>query len=100
MIFSQVVFLVRRYLVVLFLPASLLFATEIRGQTSSCNGNPVQKDEICDSLMFREPAKHFRPQIWYHFISGNITAEGVKADMKAIHEAGFSGIQLSRASGR
>ena len=94
MIHCKVLFFARQFLVVLLVLTSMFLPNGIQGQVRSGDQPSRQSHERCDSLMFREPAKHFRPQIWYHFISGNITAEGVKADMKAIHEAGFSGIQL------
>ena len=49
---------------------------------------------IKDSEMFKEPTKSFKPETWFHFIGGNISKEGITADLEAIATAGFSGIQL------
>ncbi len=40
------------------------------------------------------PSKVYHPETWFHFISGNIAKAGITADISAIAEAGFSGIQL------
>ena len=34
------------------------------------------------------------PETWFHFIGGNVSKEGVAADIKAIADAGIGGIQL------
>lgn len=41
----------------------------------------------------RSPAS-FRPETWFHFIGGNVSSQGVTADLEAIASAGISGIQL------
>ena len=38
-------------------------------------------------------ARH-RPETWFHVIGGNASKEGMTADLKAIRDAGFSGIQF------
>ena len=35
-----------------------------------------------------------RPQTWFHMIGGNVSKEGLTADLEAISEAGIGGIQL------
>ncbi|HHU98176.1 MAG TPA: hypothetical protein GXX67_13115 [Petrimonas sp.] len=47
-----------------------------------------------DILKFQNPSKVFYPEIWFHFYGGNISALGIKADIEAIANAGFSGLQL------
>ena len=47
-----------------------------------------------DEEDFRSPPKVYHPETWFHFIGGNVAAEGITADLEAIAEAGFSGIQL------
>lgn len=46
-----------------------------------------------DERNFRTPPRVFYPETWFHFIGGNVSSEGITADLKAISEAGFSGIQ-------
>ena len=47
-----------------------------------------------DIKSFRNPPKVYHPETWFHFIGGNISKEGITADLEAIAEAGISGIQL------
>ncbi len=47
-----------------------------------------------DEQAFRSPAKVFYPETWFHFIGGNVSREGIRADLESIASAGFSGIQL------
>ena len=47
-----------------------------------------------DEKAFHSPSKVFYPQTWFHFIGGNVSHEGITADLEAIAGAGISGIQL------
>ena len=47
-----------------------------------------------DEESFRSPPKVYHPETWFHFIGGNLSHDGITADLEAIAEAGFSGIQL------
>ena len=46
-----------------------------------------------DETMFLNPGKVFYPETWFHFIGGNVSKEGIDADLQAIHDAGLSGVQ-------
>ncbi len=46
-----------------------------------------------DETAFRHPSALYRPETWFHFIGGNVSKEGVVADLEAIKQAGFSGFQ-------
>ncbi len=43
---------------------------------------------------FQNPPKTNYPETWFHFISGNVSKEGITADLEALADAGFSGVQL------
>ena len=43
---------------------------------------------------FVAPAKDHRPETWFHLIGGNVSREGLDADLDAIAAAGIRGIQL------
>lgn len=47
---------------------------------------------------FRSPPHEARPQAWWHWINGNVSKEGIEADLIAIKEAGLSGVQLLDAN--
>lgn len=43
---------------------------------------------------FQKPPQHARPQTWWHWMNGNVTEEGIKADLKALKDIGMGGVQL------
>ncbi|MBR5334952.1 MAG: hypothetical protein IKV23_01610 [Bacteroidaceae bacterium] len=47
-----------------------------------------------DRAAFVAPDKVFYPETWFHFIGGNVSREGITADLEAIAEAGISGIHF------
>ncbi|MDB5155439.1 MAG: hypothetical protein JWR50_146 [Mucilaginibacter sp.] len=47
-----------------------------------------------DELSFQSPPKVDFPETYMYFIGGNVSKEGITADLEAIAKAGFSGIQL------
>ncbi|MDD6209217.1 MAG: glycosyl hydrolase [Bacteroidales bacterium] len=47
-----------------------------------------------DKTAFMSPPKVHYPQTWFHYIGGNVSTEGITADLEAIAKAGISGIQL------
>lgn len=52
-----------------------------------------------DEAAFQQPEKVFYPETWFHFIGGNISREGIDADLQAIADAGISGVQWFHGSG-
>lgn len=47
-----------------------------------------------DFEMFQHPDKVFYPEIWIDCLCGNLSKKGILADLEAIQEAGFSGVQM------
>lgn len=47
-----------------------------------------------DAADFLTPPDVYKPQTWFHYIGGNVSKEGITADLEAIAAAGISGIQL------
>ena len=47
-----------------------------------------------DKKLFAQPEKVHYPETWFHFIGGNVSLEGITADLEAIAGAGISGIHL------
>lgn len=62
----------------------------------SCAGkrNNQKLTDNPDRVMFQKPEKNHYPETWFHFIGGNVSKEGITADLEAIAKAGLSGIQL------
>ena len=43
---------------------------------------------------FRSPPDSARPQTWWHWMNGNITREGITADLEAMKDIGLGGAQI------
>jgi len=43
---------------------------------------------------FQNPPRQYRPEIWYHFLGGAVTREGINRDVEAINKAGFSALHF------
>ena len=52
---------------------------------------PFSDDDV---EAFLAPDKVHYPQTWFHYIGGNVSLEGITADLEAIAAAGISGVQL------
>jgi alpha-L-rhamnosidase len=48
-----------------------------------------------DSLLkgFENPPNGARPRVWWHWMNGNITQEGIKLDLEWMHRVGLGGFQ-------
>jgi len=46
-----------------------------------------------------DPPRAARPQVWWHWIDGNISKEGIKADLEWMHRAGIGGFHQFDAGG-
>lgn len=42
---------------------------------------------------FRTPPASAKPRVWWHWMSGNVTKEGIKADLEWMTRAGIAGFQ-------
>ena len=47
-----------------------------------------------DTQAFATPDRVHYPETWFHYIGGNVSHEGITADLEAIASAGISGVQL------
>ncbi len=61
-----------------------------------CSFLPPLKESsaLLDKVKFKNPDKSHYPETWFHFIGGNVSKEGITADLEAIAAARISGIQL------
>lgn len=48
---------------------------------------------------FVNPPKEARPLVWWHWIDGNISKEGIKADLEWMHRSGIAGFHQFDAGG-
>ncbi len=42
---------------------------------------------------FENPPESARPRVWWHWMNGNITKEGIKLDLEWMHRIGLGGFQ-------
>src|ERR1041385_6065595 len=47
---------------------------------------------------FQSPPASARPHTWWHWMNGNVTKEGITADLKAMQRVGIGGAQIFNAS--
>ena len=48
--------------------------------------------------LFAHPPKEARPQIWWHWMNGNVSKAGITADLEAMAELGIGGATLFNVS--
>ena len=53
---------------------------------------PMLADPLADG--FRDPPAAARPQVWWHWMNGNVTKEGITADLEAMQRVGIGGAQI------
>ena len=49
-------------------------------------------DPLADG--FRQPDRSFGPETWWHWMNGNVSREGIVADLDAMAEIGLSGVHI------
>src|SRR5262245_29023100 len=47
---------------------------------------------------FKSPPVSARPHTWWHWMNGNVTREGITADLEAMKRVGIGGAQIFNAS--
>ena len=47
---------------------------------------------------FESPPNEAKPRVWWHWMNGNITKEGIKLDLEWMHRVGIGGFQNFDAS--
>ena len=51
-----------------------------------------------DDAAFRAPPRMFAPHVWWHWMNGNISKEGITADLEALADVGIAAATLFDAS--
>jgi hypothetical protein len=62
-----------------------------RAQAKAGNDDPLTSG-------FKSPPNGARPRVWWHWMNGNITKEGIKLDLEWMHRVGLGGFQNFDAS--
>ncbi|MFC4594348.1 glycosyl hydrolase [Sphingobium tyrosinilyticum] len=58
--------------------------------------SPLLADELADG--FRNPPQSARPRVWWHWMNGNVTKEGIDKDLDWMARMGIGGVQNFDAS--
>ncbi len=60
-----------------------------------CVGGTAYAQNALDPLKkgFEDPPSSARPRVWWHWMNGNITQEGIKLDLEWMHRVGIAGFQ-------
>jgi len=59
---------------------------------------PSQKASDPLTSGFENPPDSAKPRVWWHWMDGNVTKEGIKLDLEWMHRAGIGGFQTFDAS--
>ncbi len=58
----------------------------------SCTG-PISSDWMKIESGFINPPQSAHPRVWWHWMNGNVTKEGIRADLEWMHRVGIAGFQ-------
>jgi hypothetical protein len=76
---------------IVILVALLLASLSMQAQSNETKSTPPDRDL---AKGFGKPPASAKPQTWWHLVSGNVSKEGITADLEAMKKIGLSGIQL------
>ena len=62
-----------------------------------CPGLHAQTGSLAD--IFNEPPQEARPQVWWHWMDGNVSGEGIKKDLEWMKRSGIGGFHQFDAGG-
>ncbi len=60
--------------------------------TVAAQTNASQQDELLRA--FLDPPNGARPRVWWHWMNGNISEEGIKLDLDWMHRVGLGGVTI------
>lgn len=63
---------------------------------TGCQGPSNESKEL--RAGFLNPPESAKPRVWWHWMNGNITKEGIRADLEWMHRIGIGGFQNFDAS--
>lgn len=65
----------------------ILSFSHLNAQTAG----PKKKDAM--KSLFAAPPDGAKPRVWWHWMNGNITKEGIRKDLEWMHRSGIGGVQ-------
>jgi hypothetical protein len=58
----------------------------------NCSG-PAENNRSDLESGFQNPPESARPRVWWHWMNGNVSKEGIRADLEWMHRTGIGGFQ-------
>jgi hypothetical protein len=95
---TSLVFRFRNALLSLLLPAVFPADGAAQEQPGSATSALTNKEEIPLEAGFTNPPPVARPWVYWFWMNGNVTPEGITADLEAMAEAGLGGVILMSVS--
>jgi len=71
--------------------AAIAFLLAFAMLTASVRTDPLPADPLAAG--FRDPPMSSRPRVWWHWMNGNVTKEGIAKDLDWMHHVGIGGLQ-------
>ena len=80
-------------------PLAAVLAMAIGSGTSAVMGASEQSSAE-DALLsgFRDPPQSARPQVWWHWMNGNVSSQGAKLDLEWMQRVGVGGVHIFAGS--
>jgi len=80
-------------------PLAAALAMVIGSGASAVMGAP-ESASAGDALLdgFRDPPQSARPQVWWHWMNGNVTSQGAKLDLEWMERVGIGGVHIFAGS--
>src|SRR5579863_3127819 len=75
---------------------ALLSATALTAISAQAENAPPQASAAATAPLeqqFQDPPGSARPRVWWHWMNGNITKEGIARDLDWMHRMGIGGLQ-------
>ena len=67
----------------------------------SCSSQmPEEDDSVASTLreVFNEPPRSAKPLVWWHWMNGNISKDGIRKDIEWMHRIGIGGFHVFDAN--
>jgi hypothetical protein len=77
---------------VLCLACAVSAFTGAQEPAASTANNTAQPDELLRG--FLDPPNGARPRVWWHWMNGNISTDGIKLDLEWMHRVGLGGVTI------
>ena len=82
---------------------AILLASALAAPHSSLRAQSLSARETCGpqdrlQLEFQNPPNSARPRVWWHWMNGNVSLEGIRLDMDWMQRAGFGGLTVFQGS--